>query len=163
MLRGIVIVQYIRMRMLYVYVLYYSILLQYHSTGHCTRAHLRLSFSYLRIQGTHHAEIGHIFRPINYAFDTGHNWRISVIAQVQLNILLKHICSLPLAHRPKRRPTGYWYTVSQHLVSLSCSVTLIAPGRVCMRAGLSTVHSAPAQYSRAPASLDNTEHVSVHS
>ena len=64
----------------------------------CSCVHL---FAYLGIHWMHHAEIWCVARLINYAFYTGHKWKISASARVQLKIPFKHICSLPLVHRPK--------------------------------------------------------------
>ena len=62
---------------------------------------MRASFSHLGFHRTHHAEIRCVVRQINYALFTGNKWRISASAQVQLNVLFKHICPLQLVHRPE--------------------------------------------------------------
>ena len=74
--------------------------------GYCARAYVRMPLFCVLESTVRNAEIRCV-RPINYLFYTGHMWRISTGAQLQLSILFEDICSLPLVYRPKRRLAGF--------------------------------------------------------
>ena len=70
-----------------------------YNRGTSTNALVSTSFLYLGSHRTCHVEIWCDVWPINYAFYMA--WAENSCTQVQLHIIFKHICLLPLVHRPK--------------------------------------------------------------